>query len=204
MPDGETVFVVEDDANFRQALVWLLEGAGHRSRAFATARDFLDQIAPEIAGCLITDLCMPEVSGIQLLERLRDMGVAIPAIVVTGHGSIPASVRAMKLGAIDFLEKPFGEQQLLGLVAQGLEQDRAGRQSARERQNLVRALASLSPREDAVLRAALAGRAIQQIADGLGIGVKSVETYRLRILQKAGQPTWVDLRVALERLDVSV
>lgn len=204
MPERQTVFVVDDDPSFQRALVWLLNSVGHHTRAFASPGEFLDAFRPDMAGCLVTDLRMPQMSGVQLIERLRGTGTAIPVIVVTAHGSVPTSVQAMKLGALDFLEKPFEEQQFLDLVNAALETDRAARLRNHRRRALAAAVQALSDREATVLRAALAGQSNQQIAGALGIAVKTVETYRSRVLQKSGHASWADLRVALEHLDVSI
>lgn len=204
MADRQTVFVVDDDPNFQRAMVWLLNSVGHSTRAFDSPGDFLNAYRPDMAGCLVTDLRMPQMSGVQLLERLRGTGSAMPVIVVTAHGSVPTSVQAMKLGALDFLEKPFEEQQFLDLVNAALETDRADRLRNRRRLALAAAVQALSDREATVLRAALAGQSNLQIAGALGIGVKTVETYRARVLQKSGHASWADLRVALEHLDITI
>ena len=197
-PDKSIVHVIDDDEAVRQALAFQLESAGIEARTYESAVAFLE-VAPTVhTGCIITDMRMPELSGIDLLRRLRELKHAMPVIVITAHGDIPLAVEAMRLGAVDFLEKPFEDEVLLASVRSAL--DRGGRDQKRqaERSNIEARLAALSNRERDVLKGLVAGHANKQIAYDLGISPRTIETYRANLMIKMQAASLSDLvRMAL-------
>ena len=180
------VHIVDDEAALRGALALLARSVGLKAQTYASASEFLGAYRPGGTGCLLVDVRMPGMSGIDLLERLRTVEGALPAIVMTGHGDVPVAVRAMRAGAIDFIEKPFQDQHLLDLIHEGirLSADRAARRNvlaaARER------IAVLTPREREVLDFLVEGRLNKVIADRLGISPRTVELHRAHIMDKTG------------------
>jgi two-component system response regulator FixJ len=182
---GETfVHVIDDDDAARDALRFMLEAAGVRVRTYESAHQFLTGLAKAEPGCVITDVRMPEITGIQLLERLKSTDNPFPVIVITGHGDIPLAVEAMKLGAADFFEKPYDDEALLAAVQSALnrQQDDAERQAAAA---AVRSrLASLSQRERQVLDGLVAGHPNKIIAHNLQISPRTVEIYRANVMTK--------------------
>ncbi len=183
---GECVYIIDDDAALRERLVHLMASVGHRATGFPSAVTFLQEWSPRLGGCIVTDMRMPGMSGIELLERLRREGSQVPVIVISGHGTVQTGVRAMKLGALDFLEKPLDEQTLLDLVNAALASDRHRYSTQRERESLIQQLALLSMRESEVLKSILGGCSNRWIAQDMGVSPKTVETYRSRILEKTG------------------
>jgi two-component system, LuxR family, response regulator FixJ len=178
------VHIIDDDEAARQSLEFLLRAARIEVQSYESAVDFL-KIAPSIkSGCIITDVRMPELSGIDLLRKLKEGGMEIPVIVITGHGDVPLAVEAMKFGAIDFLEKPFDDEVLLASVHAAL--DRAGKSAQRdaERAELLARLAALSGREREVLEGLVAGQANKMIAYNLSISARTVEIYRANVMTK--------------------
>ena len=202
MLDQEYVFVIEDDPDLRRAIDWLLKSVGYKSRSYASAGEFFGAFKPEMGGCVITDLRLPGMSGIDLMHKLRALGATTPVIVITAHGSVPTSVLAMKLGALDFLEKSFDDQVLLDLVNKGMAEGRLRKAEADSRRSLVTALGILSARETAVLHAAVYGLSCKETAEKLHVSHKTVHTYRTRLLQKTNFPTIAELRIAIERLSI--
>lgn len=184
MQDNFVVHIVDDDEAVRQLLAFLLSAAGIPVRLYDSATAFLN-VVPEIqAGCLITDVRMPDMTGIELLRRLRTKLIDLPAIVITGHGDIALAVEAMKAGAVDFIEKPFEEEAILGAVRSVAERaGRKGRQSE-EGAALTAKLASLSERERQVLEGLVAGNANKTIAYDLSISPRTVEVYRANLMTK--------------------
>lgn len=184
MQDNFVVHIVDDDEAVRQSLAFLLSTAGLPIRVYESATSFLAALATLQAGCLITDVRMPDMSGIELLQRLRTKDIKLPVIVITGHGDIPLAVEAMKSGAIDFIEKPFAEEAIIRAVRSA--EDRAkklGRRSEEDAE-LVARLASLSERERQVLDGLVAGNANKIIAYELGISPRTVEVYRANLMTK--------------------
>lgn len=179
-----TVFVVDDDQAVRESLALLVQSVGLEVETFASAQDFLDLYAPERPGCLITDIRMPGMSGLELQERLSADGRHIPVIVLTGFGDVPAAVRALKGGAIDFVEKPFNPQALLDLVQQAIVRDSERRAQAAREADLDKRMASLTPREQEVMALVVAGKANKVIAIDLLISERTVELHRGRIMKK--------------------
>jgi two-component system, LuxR family, response regulator TtrR len=195
---NETVYVVDDDEAVRDSLRWLLEGQGFRVTAYDSAERFLGSLGPNVSGhvngCLIADVRMPGgMSGTELHDELLRRGVVLPLIFITGHGSVPMAVNSMKKGAVDFLEKPFNDEQLCRLISQALEKVRdEGTKSVmakRARELLTR----LTPREEQVLDRIVAGRLNKQIADDLDISIKTVEAHRANIMDKIEARTMADL-----------
>jgi two-component system, LuxR family, response regulator TtrR len=195
---NETVYVVDDDEAVRDSLRWLLEGQGFRVTAYDSAERFLSALphghTGTINGCLIADVRMPGgMSGTELHDELLRRGIELPLVFITGHGSVPMAVNSMKKGAVDFLEKPFNDEQLCRLVSSALETVRdAGTKSViakRARELLSR----LTPREEQVLDRIVAGRLNKQIADDLEISIKTVEAHRANIMDKIEARTMADL-----------
>jgi RNA polymerase sigma factor (sigma-70 family) len=179
-----TVFVVDDDQDVRNALRWLLESVGQRVETFPSAERFLAHYTPTRSGCIVLDVRMPGIGGLGLLERLRDQRMEIPVIMLTGHADVPMAVRAMKLGALDFFEKPFADQELLDRIQAALRQDAQRRRQMSERADIAERLTQLTPREREVLDQVLTGTANKAISVNLGISERTVESHRKRIMEK--------------------
>jgi two-component system response regulator FixJ len=178
------VHVIDDDEALRESLVFLLGTAGIEVKSHASATDFLAGIATADAGCIVSDVRMPGMTGIELLRRLKELGVGVPVIVVTGHGDVPLAVEAMKFGAVDFLEKPFDDEVLLASVRSALQHRASEAKRQSERTEIETRLAALSSRERDVLGGLVAGRANKQIAFDLGISPRTVEIYRANLMDK--------------------
>ncbi|VVD82233.1 LuxR family transcriptional regulator [Pandoraea horticolens] len=198
--DQETVFVVDDDEAVRDSLRWLLEANGYHVRGFASAEEFLSHYNGHQVGCLILDVRMPGMSGLELQEKLVENRFNIPIIFVTGHGDVPMAVDTMKKGAMDFIEKPFDEAELRAQVERMLSKARQDASSQREQQAAEDLLSKLTSREHQVLERIIAGRLNKQIADDLGISIKTVEAHRANIMEKLNVNTVADLlRLALSK-----
>ncbi len=183
--DGsQRVYIVDDDEAMRDSLVWLLESHGYEVQAFASAESFLAAFDGELRGCLVLDVRMPGMSGLELHEALVARSSMLPVIFVTGHGDVPMAVSALKKGAVDFIEKPFGDKEMLRLVAQCLEMERTRRAAQVQQAAARQRLESLTDREREVMDLVVAGKLNKQIADGLGISVKTVEVHRARVMEK--------------------
>jgi len=190
---AQLVHVVDDDVAVRDALRWLLEGEGLDVRTHASAEEFLAKMGADRAGCAIVDLRMPGMSGLELQETLARRRVPLPLVFITAHGDVPLAVMAMRRGAVDFVEKPFADQQLVDAVWRALEARTRGSGAANE-PAIVRARASgLSHREREVLAGVVDGRSSKAIAAGLGIATKTVEAHRARIMAKLGAPSLAGL-----------
>jgi len=179
-----TVFVVDDDRAVRDSLALLVQSVGLEVETFAGAREFLDAYRPDRPGCLITDIRMPGMSGLDLQERLTEDGYHIPVIVLTGFGDVPAAVRALKGGAVDFVEKPFNPQALLDLVQQAIARDTELREQAAREADVAERVALLTPREQEVMALVVAGKANKVVAIDLAISERTVELHRGRIMKK--------------------
>jgi two-component system, LuxR family, response regulator FixJ len=196
--EKSTVHVIDDDQAVREVLAFQLGSAGIDVRTYESAAGFL-KVAPTVqAGCIITDVRMPELSGIDLLRRLRELKVAAPVIVITAHGDIPLAVEAMRMGAINFLEKPFDDDVLLASVRSALEKGDQDRTRQAERSSIQSRIAALSNRERDVLQGLVAGRANKQLAYDLGISARTIENYRANLMIKMQAASLSDLvRMAL-------
>lgn len=193
-----TVYLVDDDEAVRDSLRWLLEGNNYRVECFDNAESFLEAYEDGMVGCLILDVRMPGMSGLELQERLLARKAALPIIFVTGHGDVPMAVTTMKKGAVDFIEKPFNEADLRALVERMLKQATQDAQAAADRRQREALLDKLTARERQVLERIMAGRLNKQIADDLGISIKTVEAHRANIMDKLKVATVADLmKVAL-------
>ena len=184
MLDSFVVHIVDDDDAVRQSLAFLLSTAGIPVRVYDSATSFLDSLASLQAGCLITDVRMPDLTGIELLRRLRAKSIKLPVIVITGHGDIPLAVEAMKSGAIDFIEKPFAEEAILRAVRAAEESAKKCGRRSEDGGALAARIASLSERERQVLDGLVAGNANKTIAYDLGISPRTVEVYRANVMTK--------------------
>jgi two-component system response regulator FixJ len=192
------VHVIDDDEAVREVLAFQLGSAGIDVKTYDSAAGFLKIIPTVQAGCIITDVRMPDLSGIDLLRRLRELQVAVPVIVITAHGDIPLAVEAMRIGAVDFLEKPFADEVLLASVRSALDQGDRDRKRQAERSSIQSRLAGLSNRERDVLDGLVAGRANKQIAYELGISARTIENYRANLMMKMQATSLSDLvRMAL-------
>lgn len=178
------VFLVDDDPSFRRSCERLLSQAGYRVESFPSGREFLERGPPDVPACLVTDLRMPGMNGLDLQSILANAGWQIPLIFVAGHGDVQTSVRAMKAGAIEFLTKPFQERELLTAVAEALRLDRARRHGEGERAALRERYNSLTPREREVMKHVVAGMLNKQIAAALNVGEKTVKFHRAHIMEK--------------------
>ena len=178
------VHVIDDDEASRQSLAFLLQTAKIKSRTYASAAVFLDLLPDISSGCIITDVRMPGMSGIDLLRRLRELNVAVPVIVITGHGDVALAVEAMKIGAVDFLEKPFDDEVLLTSVRSALLRREGEKKRDTARAEIDARIAALSNRERDVLSGLVAGHANKQIAFDLGISPRTVEIYRANLMNK--------------------
>ena len=192
------VHVIDDDEGMRESLAFLLRSAQLEVKSFPSARAFLDALPDPALSCVITDVRMPELSGIDLLRRLKELKITVPVIVITGHGDVTLAVEAMKIGAVDFLEKPFDDVVLLASVQSALRQRGSQARRDSERAEFDARLAALSPRERDVLGGLVAGRANKQIAFDLGISPRTVEIYRANLMNKMQAGSLSDLvRMAL-------
>jgi len=196
------VYVVDDDPSVRKALERLLRSAGHDAKTFASASEFLNFTHPDKPGCLILDIKMPRLSGLELQERLAEKGISFPIIFITGHGTVPASVRAFKAGAMDFLQKPFEERELLDAVSRGIEKHRRLRYEQKEMKTLRARLDTLTPRESEVFGLVVSGMLNKQVAFYLGITEKTIKVHRARVMQKMGAQSLADLVRFAEKLGI--
>ena len=178
------VFIVDDDPLIRDSLEQLVKSVGLQVETFSSTQAFLDMELPDTPSCLILDIRMPGLSGLDLQDELVKRGISIPIIFITGHGTVPMSVRAMKAGAVDFLQKPFEDQELLDIINSAIEQDRRARLEQAGIHAIERHVASLSPREREILGYIVAGMLNKQIAHSLEMSENTVKTHRVRIMRK--------------------
>ena len=188
-----TVYVVDDDSSTRELLSWLMQRNGLRAEAFADARSFLAAYRPGTPGCLIVDLNMPGMSGLDLQRCLKEKGAALPVIFLSGRADVPKAVRAVREGAIDFIEKPFDYKQVVTLVEDCLRRDAEERERHERRRVACSRLAQLTQREREVMELVVAGRLNREIAEQLDISIKTVEAHRSRIMEKLGVSSVAEL-----------
>jgi len=202
---ASTVYIVDDDEAVRDSLRWLLEANNYRVRAFPSGESFLAEYDEKRPGVLIVDVRMPGMSGLELQEQLIVRKSTMPIVFITGHGDVPMAVSTIKKGAIDFLEKPFNETELREIVARMFEQANERLSQAQAQRAHEAMLARLTAREQQVLERIVAGRLNKQIADDLGISIKTVEAHRANIMEKLQVTTVADLmKVALSKPEISV
>jgi FixJ family two-component response regulator len=182
--DSPTVFVVDDDLAIRQAMTSLVASVGLRVETFKTAHEFVGAKRPDAPACLVLDVRLPGLSGLDLQRELAHAGTPIPIIFITGHGDVPMSVQAMKAGAVEFLTKPFRDQQLLDAVGQALDRDRVDRRLRAEAADLQQRYDTLTPREREVMARVVAGLLNKQIAADLGTSEITVKVHRAQVMQK--------------------
>jgi FixJ family two-component response regulator len=199
---GGTVFLVDDEPGMLKALTRLLEAEGFTVRAFTSAKTFLESYHAEALGCVVLDVVMPELDGLELQQRLTQSGVLLPIVFLTGHGDIPMSVRAIKAGALDFLTKPVKDADLLRAVRAALQRAAEQRELIRETALLRQRYSGLTPREREVMAHVVAGELNKQVADALGIGEHTVKVHRSRVMEKMGVKSLADLVRAVERLNL--
>ncbi len=192
------VHIIDDDEGLRESLAFLLRSAALEVRSFESAKAFLEVLPDAALGCVITDVRMPDMSGIELLRRLKELKIGVPVIVITGHGDIALAVEAMKIGAADFFEKPFDDDLLVASVRAALRQQEDLTKRGAERAEIEHRISTLSPREKDVLAGLIEGRANKQIAFDLGISPRTVEIYRANLMNKMQADSLSDLvRMAL-------
>lgn len=184
MADEKTVFIVDDDEAVRESLGWLISSVGFKVEAFASAQAFLDSYQPGRPGCLLVDVRMPGMSGLDLQKHLAQQPLCLPVIIITGHGDVQMAVRAMKDGAFDFIEKPFNDQVMLDLVNKAVRECERRRNTHHERQSVQALVDRLTPRERQVMDMIVAGQTNKQIAHGLDISEKTVEAHRAKVMEK--------------------
>jgi two-component system, LuxR family, response regulator FixJ len=184
MPDEQTVFVVDDDAAMRASMALMLDQAGLRVRTFPCAGAFLEVCGPADPGCLVLDLRMPDMSGLELQRILTDRGYTLPIVFLSAFGDVPATVRAIQGGALDFLEKPVSMEVLLGRIRRSLEEDRRRRELAAQQLRVQALFGQLTPREREVMELAIKGLVSKTIASRLGISPRTVENHRARVMEK--------------------
>jgi FixJ family two-component response regulator len=197
------IFVVDDDVSAREGIEDLLQSVGLRVMAFSSPLEFLEYERPEVPGCVILDVRLTNTSGLEFQKVLAEAGIDLPVIFVTGHGDIPMSVMAMKLGAIEFLTKPFREQSLLDAVNAGIEKDRQRREELKFVSELRRRFESLTPRERDVFALVVTGRPNKQLAVELGLSEMTVKVHRSQITKKMKATSIVELVRMADRLGIS-
>ena len=194
MPDREAiVLVVDDDVSVREALAGLIRSAGMTVETFATAQEFLAHPRPDAPGCLVLDIRLPGLSGLDLQKRMAEINLEIPIVFITGHGDVPTSVQAMKAGALEFLTKPFSDQDLLSAIQQAIKRDRAARRQRATLKGLRDRYESLTPREREVMERVVAGLLNKQIAAELGTSVMTIKAHRGQVMHKMRADSLADL-----------
>jgi len=181
-----TIYVVDDDDGMRRALDTLLSTVGYKTAVFSRPSEFLSQFRPEAQGCLVLDIRMPEMSGLEVQQQLNRLGSMLPVIFITGHGDVPMAVQAMKEGAFEFIQKPFRDQELLDRINHALKQDAEYRSTAARRSEVQQRLESLTPRERQVMGFIVDGSANKVIAIDLGLSERTVEIHRAKVMEKMG------------------
>lgn len=188
-----TVFIVDDDPGVRDSLRYMIESVGHVVEVFENARAMIDRARNPVSGCLVADLRLPGMSGLDMFDKLQELGVNLPTIVITGHGDVTAAVRAMKAGALDFIEKPFSDQALLDRITTALQINTANQASAQEVAAVEQRYQLLTPRERQVMAAVVEGRLNKQIASDLGLSHKTIEVHRAHVMEKMSAKSLAEL-----------
>jgi len=201
---SQVVFVIDDDASMRDAVSRLLNAVGLTVQTFASAREFLAGRLPDVPGCAVLDVRLPGLSGLDLQREMVERGIHIPVIFITGHGDIPMSVQAMKAGAVEFLTKPFRDQDLLDAVRAGIQLDRQGRKERAELAELRDGLRQLTPREREVMSLVVAGLLNKQIALRLGTSEKTIKIHRSHVMQKMRADSLADLVRMSQKLGIEI
>jgi FixJ family two-component response regulator len=196
------VFVVDDDAPLRESLKNLIRSVGLRVEAFASAHEFMRTKRPDLAACLVLDVRLPGLSGLDLQKRIAEAEMEIPIIFITGHGDIPMTVQAMKAGAVEFLTKPFRDQDLLDAIQRALERDRKARERRAEIEALRRRFDSLTPREREVMGLVVTGLLNKQVAGELGTSETTVKIHRHQVMEKMGAGSLVELVRMADRIGI--
>ncbi len=202
LPSVPTVHVVDDDSSVRCAMRRLLRSAGYLVKASESAQSYLDEASPDTPGCVVLDLRMPGMDGLMLQERMAELGLTAPIVFVTAHGDVSASVRAMKQGAVDFLEKPFESQDLLAAVERALERDLKLRERIDATNWTQAGLQRLTPREYEVLTYVIGGTLNKLIARSLGVSEKTIKVHRGRVMKKMGAGSLADLVRGADRFGI--
>lgn len=197
-----TVIVVDDDASVRKALGRLLRSAGFNVELRGSAEEFLRQAPENSPACLVLDVHMPGLSGLDLQRELSERDINLPIIFITGRGTVPMSVKAMKAGAVDFLPKPFDDDALLSVVGSAIEKDRHARHEQAEREEINQRLESLTPREREVLELVIIGKLNKQIASELGTSIKTIKVHRGRVMRKMNVKSVAELVHLTERVGI--
>jgi FixJ family two-component response regulator len=187
------IHIVDDDASLRESLIDLLRAGGFDAQGYGSTGEFLLQSLPDRPGCLLLDVKLPGLSGLELQAALQSRGVALPIVFLTGHADVPTSVRAMKAGAVDFLEKPVAREKLFEALASALARDTAARATREAARRRDARLAALTPREREVFDRIVAGRRNREIADELGISLRTIKAYRAQLMDKLGVDTAAEL-----------
>ncbi|MEM7261517.1 MAG: response regulator [Planctomycetota bacterium] len=184
MKDSATVFVVDDDQDLRTSLGWLLRNAGWTVECFSSAREFLDAYEPDAPGCLILDVRMPEMNGLELQQELKRRGSRLPIIIMSGHADVPIAVHAIQEGALDLIEKPFNREILFERIQEAITQDAENRKARTFHNEVTTRLSGLTPREHEVFALLVQGNTTKQIAWELGVSARTVEKHRERVMKK--------------------
>ncbi len=193
MLDDSVVFIIDDDAAIRDSLSWLVESVGLRVKTFANADKFLEVYDPSLLGCIVLDVRMPGMSGLDLQEELIRRASDLPVLIITGYGDVQGAVRALKAGAADYLQKPVSDQTLLDRIQDCLRANVRERKRRADQEDIVSRMASLTPRQRQVMDLVVDGRSNKEIAQCLDISVKTVESHRGHVMQKMGVSAIADL-----------
>jgi two-component system response regulator FixJ len=198
--DAPLIYLVDDDNAVRDSLGMLFKSIGVAHEAYASALDFLERYEPKRHACLVTDIRMPGLSGLELQQRLNEQGVELPVIFITGHGDVPMAVSAMKSGAADFIQKPFRDQDLIDRIHKALELDKVRRVTRAEEQAIRARIALLTPREAEVMERVVRGQANKVIAMDLGVSQRTVELHRARVMRKLKMRSLAELVHAVDKI----